>query len=134
MQPKDIKLWRVYHVPNCVYTDPPKSKYAICVGKEGLDEFWAFLINSRIHPFIQNNPDLLLCQSQILADEHRILQRDSFVDCKDLYKFTAWDFRSDKGAISSAARNHILEAVQQCPTLKRKHKKMIFANAGQSLE
>lgn len=134
MQQKDVGLWHIYLVERCHHVRPePKSKFVVTVGYNGSDEFWALMINSRIGPFIQNRPYLLTCEADIVADQHRSLDHDSYIDCTNIYSFYAWDFKRDKGVISKDAGSALLEAVRSCPTLKTKHKRMILTSLGDEL-
>lgn len=129
MYPKDVKLWYIYLVEHCIYVRPtPKSKFVVTVGHNGSDQFWAFMINSKIGPFIQNKPHLLNCEASIIAQQHRVLRQDSFIDCTNLYSFYAWDLSSSKGQISEDALSTLMQAVRVCQTLKTKHKRMILKN------
>jgi len=63
----------------CKFTNPQKEKYLVvaCTGKRPL----LFVINSRIHPFIEKQPVLLKCQVKLSASDYDFLDHDSFVDC-----------------------------------------------------
>ncbi|VAW33798.1 hypothetical protein MNBD_CHLOROFLEXI01-1408 [hydrothermal vent metagenome] len=135
MLPKDVELWHIYLVKNCHHVKPqPKDKFIVAVGYNGSEQFWGFLINSRIGPFLQSKPELLNCEASIVANQHRrILRTDSFIDCTSLYSFYAWDFSSHKGEISQDAMITLMKAVRACVTLKTKLKRMILKNGGEDL-
>lgn len=127
---QDVQLWHIYHVDLCHHVKPkPKPKFVLAVAIVG-DKVLAFMINSRISAFIRNKPELLVCEAAIVEKHHRWLSHDSFVDCRDLYDFYAWDFNSHRGEISAEAKKSVLAAVRSCPTLKRKDKRMILRNGG----
>jgi hypothetical protein len=106
----------------------------VTVGQNATSGFWGFLINSRIRPFIQNKPHLLACEATIVGSQHQLLKYDSFIDCTNLYRFDVVEFQSDEGAISADAMNALMQAVRNCPMLKRKHKRMILVNAGENVD
>lgn len=133
MQLTDILLWHIYHSPHCHHTDPIKPKFVVTVGFEA-NYVLGFLINSRSRPYITNNPHLAACETEILEVQHRLLTRDSYVDCGNPYPFRAWDFDRSKCLLSAEAKADVLIAVRACPVLKIKHKRMILENGGEQWE
>lgn len=85
-----------------------------------------FLINSNIHKYIQNRPDLLICQAIIEESNHKCLSRDSYVDCIDLYEFEDTELVEDCGPISKQAIAQIKEAVNNSKTIEGRYKKLIL--------
>jgi len=76
----------------CPFTEPPKEKYVILLrlGNPTL----LFLINSRIHDYIANRPDLAACQLLITQSDYEFLAHDSYIDCSN-----AIDDFSDKDVL-----------------------------------
>jgi len=63
----------------CPFTQPPKEKYALLLSLG--DPTLLFLINSRIHDYIANRPDLAACQLLIAQSDYEFLAHDSYIDC-----------------------------------------------------
>lgn len=62
----------------CDFTTPPKYKFVMLTSVEPLQ---VFIINSEIHPYILNNPDLLADQVDIPQVDHSFLSHDSILNC-----------------------------------------------------
>jgi hypothetical protein len=132
MHINDVELWYIYFAPKCYHVRPePKDKYVVVVGVEGHNVL-GFFINSKIPKFIENDPQLSKCQAAMLGAQHRHIPHDSYVDCKDLYKFYASDFQRKQERLTQDAKNAILSTVRKCPTLKGKYKRMILENGGET--
>jgi hypothetical protein len=117
-------IWHIYYVKNCRHAIPvPKDKLVVivCVSIKPR----GFLINTRIHPFIQNRADLLVCQAAIEAANHKCLDYDSYVDCKDLYPFEDDELLDVRDPVSSQARTEIKKAVAASKTIEPCYKKII---------
>ena len=118
-------IWHVYHVQNCSHVRPtPKNKYVAIVCRDLTPR--GFLINSSIHKYIQNRPDLLVCQAVIEEASHKCLSRDSYVDCINLYEFEDAELIEDYGPISKQAMARIKEAVNNSKTIEVRYKKLIL--------
>lgn len=121
-------IWHVYHVQNCRYARPiPKNKYVAIVCKDLTP--MGFLINTGIHKYIQNRPDLLICQAIIEESNHKCLSHDSYVNCIDLYEFKDKELIEDYGPISTQAIARIKEAVNNSKTIEVRYKKLILGEA-----
>lgn len=118
-------IWHIYHVQNCSHVRPtPKNKYVAIVCRDLAP--MGFLINSSIHKYIQNRPDLLASQAVIEESNHKCLSRDSYVDCIDLYEFEDTELVEDYGPISEQAMIRIKEAVDNSKTIEVRYKKLIL--------
>lgn len=68
--------------PGCVvrleikFPDKSKPNFLVLVAEDA-PEYWTFIINTEIHPFVRARPHLLQCQAKINAAEHPFLQYDS---------------------------------------------------------
>ncbi|MDK9431472.1 hypothetical protein [Gallibacterium anatis] len=62
----------------CDFTTPPKHKFVMVASVTPLQ---VFIINSEIHPYIRNNPDLLADQVDIPQADHSFLSHDSILNC-----------------------------------------------------
>ena len=85
-----------------------------------------FLINSNICPYIQNHPGLLASQAVIEESNHKCLNRDSYVDCVDLYEFEDAQLVNECEPISKQAMARIKEAVNNSKTIEVRYKKLIL--------
>ena len=132
MRQSDVRLWYIYLVENCVHTTPIKIKFVIiaCLDERPM----GFLINSAINDFIINRPNLSACQAAITGDEHRILKRNSYVDCSNIYPFDDWELRRRHDAVSANAKYQLVRAVGQCLILPRRYKNLILMNEAELWE
>lgn len=119
------EIWHIYHVQNCRHARPiPKNKYVAIVCRDLAP--MGFLINSVIHQYIQNRPELRICQAFIEEANHKCLSRNSYVDCIDLYKFKDTELIEDYGHISKQAIARIKKAVDNSKTIEVRYKKLIL--------
>jgi hypothetical protein len=84
-----------------------------------------FLINSKIRQWIKKEPTRLATQAQLLQIEHRFLDADSWVDCRNLYPFTDDELVSHRQRIGKRGIAAILEAVSNSTTIISDHKELI---------
>lgn len=118
-------IWHVYHIKNCFHVRPtPKNKYVAIVCRDLRP--MGFLINSSIHKYIQNRPNLLACQAVIEESNHKCLSHDSYVDCADLYEFDDTELVEDYGPVSKQAITRIKKAVNNSKTIEIRYKRMIL--------
>ena len=123
---RTAKTWRMYWVPNCYHCRPsPKDKFAVIVCQD--DCLKGFLVNSRINAWIAKHPKLCGCQARLEASEHPCLDKDSWVDCLDLYDFPDTELRCDRGPISVQGIDAIRRAVSDSTTIAVRYKKLILA-------
>jgi hypothetical protein len=130
--PSDHQPWRIYFCPRCENAEPdPKNKLVVvlCTDPEILGVF----VNTKSSPWLQKR-SLEMCETGITAGDHPALQYDSFVDCHSVYEFNDFELTQDKGAVSEEAKVHLLKAVQECPTIIRRHRKLILGQAGIALD
>jgi len=117
---------------NCSFTNPSKEKYLVLTCIE--PKLLCFLINSRIHPFIEKNPHLK--QSQILISQvsHSFLDHDSFIDCKEVHELSLDDVKNQvrldmgriKEEISAEVKNTIIKTISASSTITPRLKKWIL--------
>lgn len=125
MRREDIKLWYIYFAKNCNHAKPlPKDKYVVIVSID--KNPMGFLINSKISNWLQQRPELLVCEVVIHSDEHLPLKHDSFVDCQSIYEFFDWELTRREGEVSLSAKKAILKAIRDCITIERKYKNRIL--------
>ena len=118
-------IWHIYHVQNCSHVRPtPKNKFVAIVCRDLAP--MGFLINSSIHKYIQNRPDLLASQAVIEESNHKCPSHDSYVDCIDLYAFNDTELVEDWGPISKQAMIRIKTAVDNSRTIEVRYKKLIL--------
>ena len=87
-----IAPWYIYRVKNCQHTTPPKDKYVVIVCFN--PNPYGFLINSKIAPFIQKEPDLLSSQVPITAKRYGFLKHNSYINCGQVFSFKSSELHS----------------------------------------
>ena len=106
----------------CHVTNPPKEKFCVCVRRQPTPLF--FLVNTEIHAYIQDRPELLRQQVELSATTHKFLDHDSWVDCKELIGVHSVeeqlqdDPAREKGVISRSVARASLKAVANSKTLQ----------------
>lgn len=88
-------------------------------------ECCTFVVNSRIHPFVESRSDLSVCQVMVDATRHEFLRRDSWIACHEVLKLRTdavvaelvADMGKLKGTIHRDVLNEIAAAVKRAPTL-----------------
>jgi hypothetical protein len=88
-----------------------------------------FLINSSVHKYIQNRPNLLACQVPIEESNHKCLSRDSYVNCVNLFEFDDAELVEKRDPVSARARTQIKKAVNNSKTIEKRYKKLILGEA-----
>lgn len=130
--------------PGCViklqvkFPEKTKEKFLILVADED-PEYFTFIINSEINPFIVGRQHLLQCQVAIDAASHRFLDYDSHAAChevhilkrEDVIKSLMADPSGIKGAISAEVRSQIVAAVKFAKTIEKDKKNRIIAAMGE---
>lgn len=117
---------------NCTFTNPPKPKYVVLACIE--PKLLCFLINKRIHPFIEKKPHLKQSQILIPRDSHSFLDYDSFIDCKEVKELSLDDVKtqvlSDMGRIkeeiSAEVKSTIIKTISASSTITPRLKKWIL--------
>lgn len=118
----------------CGFTNPPKDKLLVLLYSSLTPLL--FVINSRIHPFIQKHPELLKCQVVIRASDYDFLQHDSFIDCSQVIEDfdeaaikeqALGDVSRVRGELSTDTKLEIIRAVQNAPTISKQNKTRIAA-------
>jgi len=119
----------------CPFTEPPKEKYAILLrlGNPTL----LFLINSRIHDYIANRPDLAACQLLITQSDYEFLAHDSYIDCsnaiddfsdKDVLDQIIGDISRVKGTLNPRTIQDMKRIVRQARTISAFHARIILSS------
>lgn len=128
-------------LPGCVvrleikFPEKSKPKFLVLVAEDD-PEYWMFIINSDIHPFVQGKQHLLQCQVKMDAAGHPFLQRDSHLACHQIWKLRReeviqalmLDTSGLKGHISQAVREQIIAAVKFAQTLTPIEKNQILGS------
>ena len=100
-----------------------KNKFLVVASVDA--ECCTFVVNSRVHPFIEARPDLSVCQVRVDAARHDFLRRDSWIACHEVLKLRTdavidelvADMGKLKGRIHRDVLNEIAAAVKRAPTL-----------------
>lgn len=100
-----------------------KSKYLVVASVDA--ECCTFVVNSRVHPFIEARPELSVCQVRLDAARHEFLRRDSWIDCHQILRLpteaVVYELVADmgrlKGRVHQDVLNEIIAAVKRAPTL-----------------
>src|SRR3990172_1808927 len=100
-----------------------KNKFLVVAHVDA--ECCTFVVNSRVHPFIEARPDLSVCQVKVDAARHDFLRRDSWIACHEVLKLRTdaviselvADMSRLKGRIHRDVLDEIAAAVKRAPTL-----------------
>lgn len=106
-----------------VFPEGRKSKYLVIAHVD--HECSTFVVNSRVHPFIETNPSLAVCQVRIDAARHAFLRRDSHIACHQILRLPTANVVTELGADMSRIKGRLHEevsaeviaAVKRAPTL-----------------
>lgn len=115
------------------FPEKSKPKFLVLVAEDD-PEYWTFIINTDIHPFVHARPHLLQCQVKVDKAEHPFLQYDSHLACHQVLKLRREevvqalmnDTSGLKGHISKAVREQIIAAVKFAQTLTPNEKQQIL--------
>ena len=120
--------WCIYHVKNCSHTRPvPKDKFVVIVCRDST--CMGFLINTRIHPFILKQPELLKSQVKIKVSDYNFLDYDSHIDCKDLYDFEDEELLDRRVPVNIITKAEIRKAIGDSATIEPRYQKLILHNS-----
>lgn len=128
-------------VPGCVirievqFPQKKKPKFLVLVGDEDPD-YWLFIVNSELHPYISGHPALLKCQVRLEAAEHEFLDRDSHMGCHQIWRLRREDVIRElvndvsglQGNLSEEAKAQMVAAVKYAPTLSNAEKAKILGS------
>ena len=111
-----------------------KEKYLVLVADDE-SEYFTFIINSEINPFISNRPHLLQCQVTIDAASHAFLSHDSHIACHEIMQMRREEVIKNlidnpagiKGNVTANVRSQIVAAVKFARTIKNDKKNRIIA-------
>lgn len=128
-----LKPGRVIKLP-VKFPEKTKEKFLVLVADDD-PEYFTFIVNSEINPFITNRPTLLQCQVAIDAASHAFLNHDSHVACheiramkrEDVIKELMADPDGIKGEVSAEVRSQIVAAVKFAKTIEKDKKNRIIA-------
>lgn len=129
---RNIKPGQVLYL-FCDFTIPPKEKYLVVACSE--TKLLLFVINSNIHPFIANNPDLSRCQVRLSASDYDFLEHDSYVNCAEVIDhFNENDINDQiindvsrvRGELNETTKKDITRAVRSAKTISGIHKREII--------
>ena len=116
--------WCIYYVKDCPCTTPHKDKFIsiVCADIAPM----GFLINTLIHKFIQERPNLLACQVPIKQSEYGFLNHDSYINCTELFALDDNKLTVSKGKIKKQTISDIKAAVAGAKTIPAYYKKLII--------
>jgi len=118
-------IWRIYHIKNCPFTNPIKDKFILIVCFDGNP--FGFLINSKIHPFIQRRPALLSCQISIKSSDYWFLDHDSYIDCSRLFECDEVLLNSGREIVSSEIQGAVKQAVLNSTLIEKYYQDLILS-------
>jgi hypothetical protein len=119
-----IQQWDVYFVVNSRHAKPlPKDKFVIvaCFDPNPC----GFFINTKVNDFIQKNAQLMACEVLLTAAAHPFLSYDSWLDCREMLSFQESELIDKRGVLASNAIVDALAAVEACPVLRPRFKRLI---------
>ena len=125
--------------PGCVikllikFPEKTKEKFLVLVADDD-PEYFTFIVNSGINPFIASRQHLLQCQVAIDAANHDFLDHDSHIACheiramkrEDVIKALMDDPNGIKGEVSPEVRSQIIAAVKFAKTIENDKKNRII--------
>ena len=127
-----VPLWHIYHVKNCRHAKPgPKDKFVVIVCRDV--QAMGFFINTEINSYIKNRPELLASQVPIKASDHRCLDWNSYVDCRELFAFKDAEL-SIRNPVINQTRHAIRNVVDISETLEERYRKLILGESKLSPE
>ncbi|OGA37206.1 MAG: hypothetical protein A3G24_00295 [Betaproteobacteria bacterium RIFCSPLOWO2_12_FULL_62_13] len=100
-----------------------RPKYLVVAHVE--HECCTFIVNSRVHPFIEAHPTLAVCQVKGDAARHPHLRHDSHIACHEVLRLPtakviaelAADLSRIKGKLHPEVVTEVVAAVKRAPTL-----------------
>ncbi|MDH4174908.1 MAG: hypothetical protein OEW90_15765 [Betaproteobacteria bacterium] len=106
-----------------VFPEGRKNKFLVVASVEA--ECCTFVINSRVHPFVEARAELAVCQVKLDAARHEFLRRDSWIACHAVLTLRtdaviadlAADMTRFKGIVQRDVLDEIAAAVKRAPTL-----------------
>lgn len=127
-------------IPGCIiklvlkFPEKTREKFLVLVADDD-PEYFTFIINSEINPFISDRQHLLQCQVSIDAVNHAFLEHDSYIACHEIRSLKREEVIRElvskpeaiKGNISSDVRIQILAAVKFAKTIEKDKKSRIIA-------
>lgn len=124
---------------NVEFPEGPRPKYLVVAHVD--DECCAFIVNSRIHPFIEAHSTLAVCQVGIDVARHGFLAHDSYIACHQVLRLPIQGVISElvadisriKGALHEDVLIQVIAAVKRAPTLSPTEQARI-ANALNALD
>ena len=119
--------WEIFYIQSCRYAKPnPKDKFVLIAY---IDPFsHGFFINSSINNYIVKRPYLLSCEAKILSSQHHFLNHDSYVDCREIFRFDDSELTNTRGVLSADGQAEVINAVASCPVLEQIHKNRILTD------
>lgn len=119
-----IQQWDVYFVVNSRHAKPlPKDKFVViaCFDPNPC----GFFINTKVNDFIQASPQLMACEVLLSVAVHPFLSYDSWLDCREILSFQEAELADKRGALVTTAIMDVLAAVDACPVLRPRFKRLI---------
>ena len=106
-----------------VFPEGRRSKFLVVAQVDR--ECCTFIVNSRVHPFIEAHATLAVCQVKIDAARHAYLIRDSHIACHQVLRLPtakvitelAADLTRIKGTLHAEVLAEVIAAVKRAPTL-----------------
>jgi len=106
-----------------VFQEGRKPKYLVIAHVD--HECCTFVVNSRVHPFIETHSSLAVCQVKIDAARHPFLRRDSHIACHQVLRLPTAnvitelvaDMSRIKGRLHEEVSAEVVAAVKRAPTL-----------------
>ena len=111
-----------------------KNKFLVVAHVDA--ECCTFVVNSRVHPFIEARPDLSVCQVKLDAARHDFLRRNSWIACHEVLKLRTEaavselvsDMSRLRGTVHADVLDEMAAAVKRAPTLSATEQ-TLFAEA-----
>jgi len=106
-----------------VFPEGPRSKYLVVVHVD--EQCCTLVVNSEVSPYIENHPELAVCQVRIDANRHSFLEHDSHIACHQVQRLptaaVVHDLMADmdrfKGELHEEVRVEVIAAIKRATTL-----------------
>lgn len=105
------------------FPEGAKPKFLVVVRID--EQCCTLIVNSRVHPFIESNPELNVCQVRVDAARHAFLRHDSHIACHKVLRLptaaVVRDLVTDEqrfvGMLQRDTVVEVIAAIKRAPTL-----------------
>lgn len=118
-------IWYIYFAPACSHAKPrPKDKFVAIVCRA--ERPMGFFINTNVHPYVQNSPELLACQIPIKKSNYGFLSHDSYLSCHRLFSFEDSQLTNRRQVITQQTKREIQKVIANFKGIELRYQKLIL--------